>query len=408
VSDCIRQAVILCGGLGTRLGALTARTPKPLLPIAGAPFIDTLVLQAARHGLDRILLLAGFEAEAFKRYVRDNSLSERFGLEFTIAVEPEPSGTGGALARARDQLDDQFFLLNGDSFFDINLLALTLARLKPGGAVMAVRPTDDLSRYGGVAIEGDRIVGFHEKSPGVGGGWMNAGVYLCSKAMVERLSSPSSLEHDLFPMLAAESRLTGAQLDGFFIDIGVPETYTQAQASIPSRTRRPAAFLDRDGVLNVDHGHVGSIDRLEWVEGAKAAVRALNEAGYYVFVVTNQAGVAKGLYNEADVEALHDRMSADLAQAGAHVDDWRTCPYHPEGTVESYRRKSNWRKPEPGMIVDLLSQWPCRVEDSFLVGDKSSDLAAARAAGLPKAWLFDGGPLDRFISSRLQLDSVGG
>ena len=120
----IQQAVILCGGLGGRLGALTAETPKPLLLIGGVPFLDVLLFELARHGVTRVLLLAGFAAQRIVEYATTTPLKARFGLEIEVAIEPQRAGTGGAVWHARDHLDDRFFLLNGDSWFDINLLEL--------------------------------------------------------------------------------------------------------------------------------------------------------------------------------------------------------------------------------------------------------------------------------------------
>ena len=120
----VRQAVILCGGLGSRLGELVAETPKPLLLVDGVPFLDVLLFELARHGVMRILLLAGFAAPRIVDYAVSTPLKARFGLQIEVSIEPQRAGTGGAVWHARDRLDDQFILLNGDSWFDINLLDL--------------------------------------------------------------------------------------------------------------------------------------------------------------------------------------------------------------------------------------------------------------------------------------------
>jgi D-glycero-D-manno-heptose 1,7-bisphosphate phosphatase len=166
------------------------------------------------------------------------------------------------------------------------------------------------------------------------------------------------------------------------------------------RPERPAVFFDRDGVLNVDHGYVSNLSNFEWIAGAIDAVRAVNGAGYYAFVATNQSGIARGLYTEDDMQALHDYMAEELKKAGAHIDDWRHCPFHPEGTIPHFRRISDWRKPGCWMLEDLMKFWPVTIEKSFLIGDKDSDMQAARGAGVTPL-LFSGGSLLDFVRANI-------
>jgi D-glycero-D-manno-heptose 1,7-bisphosphate phosphatase len=161
-------------------------------------------------------------------------------------------------------------------------------------------------------------------------------------------------------------------------------------------TRRPAAFLDRDGVLNHDRDYVYTPDKFEWISGAQAAIKHLNEAGYYVIVVTNQSGVARGFYDEAAIHRLHAWINDELGKIGAHIDAFYHCPYHPEGTIEAYRRVSEDRKPQPGMLLCAKREWTIDWERSFLIGDKDSDMQAAAAAGVP-GYLFRGGDLCEFV-----------
>jgi D-glycero-D-manno-heptose 1,7-bisphosphate phosphatase len=164
----------------------------------------------------------------------------------------------------------------------------------------------------------------------------------------------------------------------------------------------PAAFLDRDGVLIEDTGYPHLPAEARWIPGAARAVRRLKEAGLFVFVVTNQAGVARGFYGEEQVRAMHAWMAGEMAVAapGAAVDSWEHCPHHPEAPLAEFRRDCRRRKPRPGMIEDLCARFPVDRARSFLIGDRETDLAAARAAGIA-GHLFAGGDLDDFVAGVL-------
>ena len=160
---------------------------------------------------------------------------------------------------------------------------------------------------------------------------------------------------------------------------------------------KPAAFLDRDGVINYDDGFMGTQDRIRWMPKAANAIRRLNDAGYFVFLFTNQSGVARGFFSEEALRMLHDWMRAELGSQGARIDDLRYCPHHPEGSVAGYLDPCECRKPGPGMILDLIKHWPVRRDGSFVIGDRPTDIEAAEAAGLP-GFLFTGGDLDAFVA----------
>ncbi len=159
---------------------------------------------------------------------------------------------------------------------------------------------------------------------------------------------------------------------------------------------RPAAFFDRDGVLNKDVGYLHAIKDLDLMPEAGEALAFLREEGFYIFVVTNQSGVARGLYDEAAVHTLHDEMQRCLALAGGHVDNFVYCPHLPDAPDPRYARHCACRKPKPGMLLDLMARYAVDRPRSFMIGDRPTDIAAAAGAGV-LGYLYEGGSLLTFV-----------
>jgi D-glycero-D-manno-heptose 1,7-bisphosphate phosphatase len=189
-------------------------------------------------------------------------------------------------------------------------------------------------------------------------------------------------------------------------DADIPTDRSHAQSLRRPFMSRPAVFLDRDGVLNRDWGYVHKPEHVTWVEGAIDAVRWLNEMNLNVFVITNQAGIAHGYYQEDHVNALHDWMQIYMRRSHAHIDTFEYCPYHPQGKIEHYRLDSELRKPRPGVILKLQREWSTDRARSFVVGDRDTDVEAAIAAGLP-GYKFQGGNLLQFLQ-RIHNDEGNG
>jgi D-glycero-D-manno-heptose 1,7-bisphosphate phosphatase len=392
----IRQCAVLVGGLGTRLGRLTAVTPKPLLPCGDRPFLAWLMREFIRFGVEEFVLLSGhLAAEVEARVATISALLPR-AVSIVVSREPIRAGTGGAIWHARDHLDERFLLCNGDSLFDCNLTKLLSAGDADEAGRMLLRETSDVSRYGLVRLENDVVTEFGQRGEVGRGGMINAGIYLLNRVVLNDLSPVCSLEADILPRLAARGALHGVVGDGYFRDIGIPQDYILAQQEVPQLLRRRALFFDRDGVINLDRGYVGTRDHFEWMPGARDAIRTATDAGWHVFVITNQSGVARGLYDEAAVTALHGWMTDEVRCAGGTIDDIRYCPFHPDGVVPAYRKVSDWRKPAPGMLLDIMRAWELDRERCLLIGDQDTDLAAAEAAGI-EALRFSGGNLLEFI-----------
>ena len=219
----VRQCAILAGGAGTRLGALTSDTPKPLLPVAGRPFLEHLILKAAGHGFDRILLLVGHHAAVVENWLSRSDLATRLGIEISLSVEPRPLGTGGAIAFARPLLDEAFLLINGDTWFDFDWRVLADME----GTVLALRQVPDADRYETVQVQGDRAVAFAPRSGIARPGLINGGVYRLERDIIP--DGHFSLETEILPGLCEAGRLGARVFEGDFIDIGIPESYGAAQ-----------------------------------------------------------------------------------------------------------------------------------------------------------------------------------
>lgn len=226
----MRQCVILAGGRGTRLGPLTDHTPKPLVAVAGRPFLVWLVERAARLGFAEVLCLSGYLGGQIEAAL---GTGEPLGVSVRHLQEAAPAGTAGALALAADALDEEFLLLNGDTLFAFDWRDLFAFPL-PGVGALALRPVDDAGRYGRVELDAGRITAFREKSAEDGPGLINGGVYRLSRGLLAHIPQGfSSLEQDVFPGLAAAGRLGGLVREAPFIDIGVPASLALAQTFVP-------------------------------------------------------------------------------------------------------------------------------------------------------------------------------
>jgi NDP-sugar pyrophosphorylase family protein len=215
------QAVILAGGLGSRLGALTALIPKPLLPVGGRPFLDYLITKVKSSGATEILILAGYLGDRFRDHYAGQA-----GIK--VIIEPTPLGTGGALSHVRHLLADEFMILNGDTFFnfDFKLLAQPLENGVLGR--VALRRVLDVERFGTVIVKEGRIVSFGEKI-GLGEGVINGGVYWLRRSCIPSREGAYSLERDLLPGIVISGHLEGREFSASFIDIGIPTSYEEAQ-----------------------------------------------------------------------------------------------------------------------------------------------------------------------------------
>lgn len=227
------RAIILAGGIGSRLGELTRDVPKPVLPIAGEPFLCYLLWLLSRQGIREVAVSSGYLASRIEDALKGNRSD---GIEARFVEEKEPLGTGGGVRLAAEATGwDRFFVLNGDTLFDVELAKLERRVDSLPGTVagMFTRGVADASRYGAISLRDGLVASMAEKRAR-GPGLVNGGVYLFSRDAVERLpEGRASLEKSLLPQLIHDKVLAGLESDGFFIDIGIPAAYAEAQTELP-------------------------------------------------------------------------------------------------------------------------------------------------------------------------------
>lgn len=373
-----REAIILAGGFGTRLAHVVPDVCKPMAPVAGEPFLRYVLDQLDAAGFGHVVIADGYRREQ----VEDYFMGTYRGLQLDYSPEDEPLLTGGAVKRALALCEsDYVFVLNGDTWFDVDFAAVEkAAEASDPVAVLAAKRMRDFDRYGTLDVAPDgTICAFREKAP-CSEGLINGGVYLLSRDALDAMPTKFSLETGFFERVVGDGGLAAVECAGGFIDIGVPEDYEMAQAMFVGR--KPAgcrlAMFDRDGTINVDSGHLHEPEKIELIPGTvKAMQRYAKDPAWKIAVVTNQAGIAKGLYGLCEMRETNAAMERMLEELGARVDAWYFCPHHPVYTGEC-----GCRKPKPGMLLRAMRDFGADPSGCVMYGDKEKDRLAAEAAGV--------------------------
>lgn len=367
------QAVILAGGRGTRLAPLTDTRPKPMVEFHGRPFLEYLVEMLRGQGIRRIVLLLGYLPQVIIDHFGDGS---RFGVRIDYSVTPEEDDTGLRIKRAAHMFDPEFLLMYCDNYWPLRLDDLTRA-WKAAGTAMQVVVYDNTDGYtrNNLRVESG-LVTVYDKSraaPGLAG--VDIGFMLLKRELIDRVPDGNvSFEASLYPALVAEGQLAAYVTGHRYYSVG---NLARLPATERFLARRPAVILDRDGVLNAKMPraeYVRTWSDWRWVEGSKEAVAAFTRAGFRVIVVTNQAGIARGVMTEDDLADIHRRMVADIESAGGRIDAIHHCPH-------GWDEGCACRKPKPGMLFQAQREFDLDLGRVYFIGDDERDGQAADAAG---------------------------
>ena len=370
-------AVVLAGGFGTRLRSVVADRPKVMAQVNGRPFLTYILDQLAATECRSVVLCTGYLGEQ----IRSAFGGKYQSLRLRYSWEPEPLGTGGALKLALSQIaSDPVLVLNGDSFYGIDLMEYGRWHGDHDAvASIALTRMRHSERYGRVKMDAAaRVVNFCEKEQASGPGWINAGIYMLGRKLLETIPDGKnvSLERELFPDWT-RCGVYGYYNPGCFLDIGTPEDFGSAEEFFcHDRTikQRPAIVLDRDGTIIQEYEYLSDPEQVELIPGAGAALRELQQIGFSLVMITNQSGIARGFFSDAVLQQIHHRLNQLLAEAGVRLDGIYVCPHKPEDACSC-------RKPKIGLMEQAATELGFTPEHSIVIGDKTSDIEMGRNSG---------------------------
>lgn len=392
------KVVVIAGGQGTRIAAVNSEIPKAMIPIDGKPILEYEVEMAKRYGFTEFLFIIGYMGDQISDYFGDGS---RWGVSIEYFKEEKPLGTAGALGYLKKQLTEDFFVFYGDTVMDFDMLAmLEYHRSKHADATLFLHPNDHPYDSDIVDLDSEGKVRKFFNKPHtedfISHNMVNAALFIFSPKVLDKIEVgvKSHIEKNVLPIcLEAGMNLYGYVSFEYIKDMGTPDRYYAVCEDVRSGKvarmnriySRPAVFLDRDGVISKEVDLLCKPEQLELIEGVGEAIRYINGKGYLAIVVTNQPVIARNLCSLEELDFIHAKLETLLGHERAYVNAIYYCPHHPDrGYPEErkeYKIKCDCRKPAPGMLLKAAKDWNIDLAQSFMIGDRPSDVKAGENAG---------------------------
>ena len=390
----LSQAVILAGGRGTRTRPLTDTRPKPMIEFEGKPFLEYLLEYLREQGITRVLLLLGYLGDMIHEYFGDGG---RFGVEIEYSATGEANKTGKRIKIAAPMIAPHFLMMYCDNYCPLDVQDMWGRYLARGvTAQFAVYSNKDEYTRSNLRIDENGIVLKYDKSrssPGLQG--VDIGFAIFKKSVVDYLPDENvSFEATVYPRLVESGRLGAYVTDHRYYSVG---SLDRLETTRQFLRREPAIILDRDGVLNrkaPKADYIKHWKEFEWLPGALEALALLKQAGYRIIVITNQAGIARGVMTEADLAEIHANMKRRVAEAGAEIDAIYYCPH-------GWNDGCDCRKPAPGMLFQAQREFHLDLTRTCFVGDDARDKQAGAAAGCRTIRVSSEFPLLRAVQEQI-------
>lgn len=374
LSSLPNQAVILCGGLGTRLRPFTDSLPKPMVPVNGKPFLYHLLLQLSEQGLTSFLLLTGYLGEKISSYFGDGS---NWGWKIEYSHGPAEWDTGRRLWEARERFEARFMLFYSDNFVQFKLEKLKQLHHEhavPISLLLAPKTKGNIK-----ASADGRIEDYDNSRAGVGFDYVEVGYMIIERDAVladfpSYTGFPDFSFSALIKKLARHSNIAGLVVRDAYHSISDPE---RLKLSCEYLKPKRILLLDRDGVINKKAApgeYIANWNQFSWIPETRSALERMAREGFKFIVITNQAGIARKMIDPKALEDIHSRMAAELATAGIDILKIYVSPHH-------WNENSFMRKPEPGMFFHAAKDFNLRMDRCLYVGDDERDCQAANNAG---------------------------
>ena len=399
------KTVIMAGGKGTRIASVNAEVPKPMIKIDGKPVLEHEIECLKEQGFTDIILTVSHLGHVIMDYFGDGSgVSPATGVPFGVSIsyyfEEEPLGNAGALFRIKDQLTDDFLLLNADAMFDVDFNRFVAYHKQHGGLVTLFTHPNSHPYDSGLIFADDNgavmeWLAKEDERPRYYRNRVNAGLHVINPKVLETeiTTAKVDLDRQLLKPLAGTGKMFCYDSPEYVKDMGTPERYYAVCEDVITgrvraknlRNRQKAIFLDRDGTINKYVGFLRNIDEFELLPGVAEAVRKINASGYLAIVATNQPVIARGEVTVSELNEIHNKLETLLGQEGAYLDAIYYCPHHPhkgyEGEITELKFDCECRKPKPGMLLQAAKDFNIDLSASYMVGDGESDVQCGINAG---------------------------
>ncbi len=410
------KTIIMAGGKGTRISSVISDIPKPMIKIEGKPVLEREIECLRDQGFTDLIITVSHMAEQIIGYFGDGS---SFGVNIIYFIEESPLGNAGALFKLRDELKDDFLLLNADSVFDIDFKRFVEYHRTKGGLVTLFSHPNSHPYDSGLLITDDNgaVIQWLTKEdarPQWYKNRVNAGLHVINPVVLDMLTDISNTDKiipDKIGTICEHGKIVKVDLDRQILkplcgtgkmfcydspeyvkDMGTPDRYETVCHDYKDgivkaknlKSKQKAIFLDRDGTINKYVGFLRDIDDFELLNGVTDAIKMINALGYLAIVVTNQPVIARGEVTFDQLQEIHNKMETLLGAEGAYLDAIYYCPHHPhkgyEGEISELKTECKCRKPKPGMLLKAVKDFNIDLASSWMVGDGENDIKAGQAA----------------------------